>query len=89
MISALGPDETNSDQEGAGHQYPEISFHHLIPPTGNSDDDIAMPVGPPPSGLNESEVDSDDEIPMPAGPPPGRDGLETCMYPLPFLVIVY
>ncbi|KAF7307450.1 F-box domain-containing protein [Mycena indigotica] len=37
----------------------------------DSDDDIAMPDGPPP-GVNEEAVDSDDDIPMPEGPPPGQ-----------------
>ncbi len=38
---------------------------------GDSDEDIVMPVGPPPTSADPEEDDSDDDIPMPEGPPPG------------------
>lgn len=59
---ALRPDEVDSDAEAAG----------------GSDDDIAMPEGPPPGPAlaeNEELVDSDEDIPMPDGPPPPSDGV--------------
>ncbi|KAG8718578.1 hypothetical protein FRC08_004946 [Ceratobasidium sp. 394] len=42
-----------------------------------SDEDIAMPAGPPPDGVKDdddgsSSEDSDDDIPMPPGPPPPK-----------------
>jgi len=56
---ALRPDEIDSDQERVN----------------DSDDDIAMPEGPPPGsalGENDELVESDEDIPMPDGPPPGE-----------------
>ncbi|KAI0673566.1 WW domain binding protein 11-domain-containing protein [Trametes maxima] len=44
-----------------------------------SDDDIAMPEGPPPE--DEDREDSDEDIPMPEGPPPSKSGEQAL--PLP------
>lgn len=49
-----------------------------------SDDDIAMPDGPPPGpdnveAMKQEEEESDDDIPMPEGPPPPKPGSD-CVY---------
>ncbi|KAF9229029.1 hypothetical protein BS17DRAFT_770931 [Gyrodon lividus] len=52
----------------------------------DSDEDILMPDGPPPTANMEySESDSDDDIPMPEGPPPSvvQEDLHTVPAPLP------
>lgn len=43
----------------------------------DSDDEIAMPAGPPPGpvlGENDQLVEDDEDIPMPDDPPPPKDG---------------
>ncbi|KLO07262.1 hypothetical protein SCHPADRAFT_860472 [Schizopora paradoxa] len=69
----LLPNEVDSDAE------PEQKAE-----SGDDDDDIAMPEGPPPGheGGQGEEVDSDDDIPMPEGPPPGK-GFAQIAPPLP------
>ncbi|THH33395.1 hypothetical protein EUX98_g788 [Antrodiella citrinella] len=56
---ALRPEEVDSDQDDM---------------QGDSDDGIAMPVGPPPGRSDDNDEDSDDDIPMPDGPPPPKYG---------------
>ncbi|KDQ63142.1 hypothetical protein JAAARDRAFT_29143 [Jaapia argillacea MUCL 33604] len=67
----LRPDEVSSDQEADGK---------------DSDDDIAMPEGPPPAEEDEAEDDSDDDIPMPEGPPPPRSEHQPPLPPGPSLL---
>ncbi|KAH7914739.1 WW domain binding protein 11-domain-containing protein [Hygrophoropsis aurantiaca] len=64
MERPLRPDEPTSDDEG----------------DKDTDDDIAMPEGPPPETNDDGgENDSDDDIPMPEGPPPNA----VTQHPLP------
>ncbi|KAH7923900.1 hypothetical protein BV22DRAFT_1130275 [Leucogyrophana mollusca] len=69
MERPLRPDEVASEDDSGN----------------DTDDDVAMPEGPPPEGVNggDSENDSDDDIPMPEGPSPNAIEQHHVLPPFP------